>query len=99
MQQLVARIKRQSKYWGQTAPNQWFEVSVIGDASYQVRGNDNNYRLADLAFGVRIGNGTIVDLTSGKESPDTIHEEDCACSQCGSEGMHTADTSAAHEVY
>ena len=28
-QQLVARIKRRSKYWGQTAPNQWFDVHVV----------------------------------------------------------------------
>jgi hypothetical protein len=30
-QQLVARIKRRSKYRGQTAPNQWFDVRVVED--------------------------------------------------------------------
>jgi hypothetical protein len=30
-QQLVARIKRRSKYWGQTAPDQWFDVRVVED--------------------------------------------------------------------
>ncbi len=38
-QQLVARIKRRSKYWGQTAPNQWFDVRVVEDKSYRLRGN------------------------------------------------------------
>jgi hypothetical protein len=63
-QQLVARIKRSSKYWGQTPPNQWFDVRVVDDASYRVRGNDNNYRLSDVVLGVRIDDA-IVDLTSG----------------------------------
>ncbi|MGE0022477.1 MAG: hypothetical protein AB7S70_02470 [Hyphomicrobium sp.] len=67
-QQLVARIKRSSKYWGQTAPNEWFDVRVVNDASYQLRGNDNNYRLSDVTFGVRLPSGTIVDLTTGKWS-------------------------------
>ena len=64
-QQLVARIKRSSKYWGQTAPNEWFDVRIVGDASYRVRGNDNNYRLSDLTFGVRLSDGSVVDLTRG----------------------------------
>lgn len=42
-QQLVARLKRGSKYWGQTEPNQWFDVRVVDDASYRLRGNDNKY--------------------------------------------------------
>jgi hypothetical protein len=70
-QQLVARIKRQSKYWGQTAPNEWFEVAVVDDASYRVRGNGNNYRLADVVFGVRLPNGTVVDLANGKSSRES----------------------------
>lgn len=65
-QQLVARIKRSSKYWEQTAPNQWFAVRVVDDASYRLRGNGNNYRLSDVALGARLDDGSIVDLTSGK---------------------------------
>lgn len=67
-QQLVARIKRRSKYWGQTAPNQWFNVRVVEDAGYRLRGNNNNYRLSDVVIGVRLASGFIVDLTNGKTS-------------------------------
>ena len=65
-QQLVARIKRRSKYWGQTAPNQWFDVRVVEDTGYRLRGNNNNYRLDDVIVGVRLANGCIVDLANGK---------------------------------
>ncbi len=67
-QQLVARIKRSSKYWGQTAPNQWFDVHVVNDRHYHIRGNSNNYRLSDVTFGVRLDDGAIIDLSSGKTS-------------------------------
>jgi hypothetical protein len=53
-QQLVARIKRRSKYWGQTAPNQWFDVRVVEDTGYRLRGNNNNYRLDEVVIGVRL---------------------------------------------
>lgn len=66
-QQLVARIKRRSKYWGQTAPHQWFDVRVVEDTGYRLRGN-NNYRLDDVVFGVRLANGFVVDLANGKTS-------------------------------
>ena len=69
--QLVARIKRSSKYWGQTGPNQWFDVRVVEDTHYQLRGNNNNYRLSDVVCGVRLASGTIVDLASGKMSKPT----------------------------
>jgi hypothetical protein len=65
-QQLVARIKRSSKYWGQTAPNHWFDVRVVDDRMMALRGNNNNYRISDVAFGVRLDDGSIVDLSSGK---------------------------------
>ena len=67
-QQLVARIKRRSKYWGQTATNQWFDVRVVEDTGYRLRGNNNNYRLDDVIVGVRLANGIIVDLANGKTS-------------------------------
>ncbi len=67
-QQLVARIKRRSKYWGQTAPHQWFDVRVVEDAGYRLRGNNNNYRLDDVVIGVRLASGFIVDLVNGKTS-------------------------------
>jgi hypothetical protein len=67
-QQLVARIKRRSKYWGQTAPHQWFDIRVVDDAGYRLRGNNNNYRLDDVVIGVRLASGSIVDLANGKTS-------------------------------
>ncbi|MBN9586055.1 MAG: hypothetical protein BGN84_11180 [Afipia sp. 62-7] len=67
-QQLVARIKRRSKYWGQTAPHRWFDVRVVEDAGYRLRGNNNNYRLDDVVLGVRLASGFIVDLANGKTS-------------------------------
>lgn len=66
-QQLVARIKRSSKYWGQTAPNAWFDVRATDDW-YQLRGNSNNYRLSDVALGVRLANGAVLDLGTGRVS-------------------------------
>ena len=66
MQQLMARIKRSSKYWGQTAPNAWFRVMVVGDAYYHLRGNHNNYRLCDVALGMSLADGSIIDLKTGK---------------------------------
>jgi hypothetical protein len=65
-QQLVARIKRRSKYWGQISPNQWFDVRVVEDTGYRLRGNNNNYRFDDVIIGVRLANGCIVDLANGK---------------------------------
>ena len=62
-QQLVARIKRSSKYYGQTEPGKWFDVEVVGrDRAYPLRGNNNNYRFGDVAFGVRLDDGTVVEL-------------------------------------
>lgn len=68
-QHLVARIKRSSKYWGQTTPNQWFDVRVVEDGYYQLRGNNNNYRIVDVVIGFRLASGNIVDLTNGKITP------------------------------
>jgi hypothetical protein len=65
-QQLVARIKRRSKYWGQTAPHEWFDIRVVDDAGYRLRGNNNYYRLGDVVIGVRLADGSIVDLANGK---------------------------------
>jgi hypothetical protein len=61
-QQLVARIKRSSKYYGQTAPNEWFDARLVNDRSYPLRGNNNNYRKSDVAIGVRLDDGTIIEL-------------------------------------
>lgn len=65
-QQLVARIKRSSKYYGQTEPGAWFDVRVVSDRSYRLRGNSNNYRIADVALAVRLGSGEIVELKDGR---------------------------------
>lgn len=69
-QQLVARIKRSSKYWGQTAPNAWFDARMVNDTHYQLRGNSNNYRISDVVFGIRNEEGIITDLSNGKISVD-----------------------------
>lgn len=66
-QQLVARIKRRSKYWSQTPPNQWFDVRVAGHAGYCLQGNSNQYRLNDVALGVRLDDGSVFDLAKGKK--------------------------------
>lgn len=63
-QQLVARIKRSSKYYGQTAAGEWFDVRTVSDRSYPWRGNSNNYRSADLAFGVRLEDGSVIEIRS-----------------------------------
>jgi hypothetical protein len=63
-QQLMARIKRSSKYYGQTPAGQWFEARVVRD-SYAINGNDNHYRLEDVALGVRIEDGSVIDLSKG----------------------------------
>lgn len=65
-QQLVARIKRSSKYYGQTEPGAWFDVRVVADTHYHLRGNNNNYRLNDVALGMRLDGEIVVDLASGK---------------------------------
>lgn len=65
-QQLVARIKRSSKYYGQTKPGRWFDVRVVNDRSYHLRGNDNNYRLSDVVLGMRTDAITVVNLANGK---------------------------------
>lgn len=65
-QQLVARIKRSSKYAYQAPKGGWFDVRVVPDMGYGLRGNNNNYRFSDVAFGIRLDDGTIVELASGK---------------------------------
>jgi hypothetical protein len=61
-QQLVARIKRSSKYAYQAPKGGWFDVRVVRDMGYGLRGNNNDYRFSDVVFGVRIDDGTIVEL-------------------------------------
>lgn len=62
-QQLMARIKRTSKYADQAPEGDgWFEVRVVPDMGYGLRGNNNNYRFCDVAFGIRLADGTIVKL-------------------------------------
>lgn len=65
MSQLVARIKRNSKYFGQTEAGAWFDVIAVEDRHYQLRGNNNNYRVSDVVMGARVGN-SIVDFSNGK---------------------------------
>lgn len=66
MQQLVARIKRGSKYYGQTEPGAWFAVHVVADTHYHLRGNDNNYRLSDVVLGMQLNGNAVVNLANGK---------------------------------
>jgi len=66
-QQLVARIKRSSKYFGQTAPNEWFDVEVAENTYYQISGNNNNYDVVDVVLGMRLSTGAVLDFGSGKK--------------------------------
>lgn len=61
-QQLVARIKRSSKYAYQAPKGGWFDVRVVPDMGYGLRGNNNNYRFGDVVFGIRLEDGTVVEL-------------------------------------
>ena len=64
--QLVARIKKTSKYSNQApdAPGGWFDIRIDKDrGSYEVIGNRNYYTRRDVAFGVRLADGTVYDLT------------------------------------
>lgn len=63
-QQLVARIKRSSKYAYQAPKGGWFDVRVVPDMGYGLRGNNNNYRFSDVVFGVRLDDGSIAELKS-----------------------------------
>lgn len=78
-QQLVARIKRSSKYWGQTPPNQWFDVRVVSNDYYQLRGNNNNYRLSDVVMGIRFADGVVVDLSNGKKTQPSPRKQAETC--------------------
>lgn len=60
-QQLVARIKHSSKYAYQAPPDIWFDVHL--SRRYPVvSGNNNAYELSDVAFGVRLNDGTVMEL-------------------------------------
>lgn len=64
-QQLVARIKRNSKYAYQAPASngRWFDVRVVPDmGGYSLRGNNNNYRFSDVVFGIQLDDGTVVVL-------------------------------------
>jgi hypothetical protein len=61
-QQLVARIKRTSKYFYQSPPGVWFDVRVVHDMGYGLTGNRNQYRFGDVVFGVRLEDGTVAEL-------------------------------------
>lgn len=60
--QLVARIKRNSKYAHQAPKGEWFDVRKINRGYPQVVGNSNNYDRSDLTFGVRLADGSVVEL-------------------------------------
>jgi hypothetical protein len=60
-QQLVARIKRSSRYAYQTTEDIWFDVRL--NRRYPVvSGNNNAYELSDVVFGVRLDDGTVMEL-------------------------------------
>lgn len=61
-QQLVARIKPSSQYACQAPDDGWFDVRVVADMEYGLRGNNNSYRFCDVVFGVRLDDGKIVEL-------------------------------------
>ncbi|AMR80228.1 hypothetical protein [Cupriavidus nantongensis] len=60
-QQIYARIKRTSKYYGQTEKGAMFPVQLDphkGKSEYVVHGNSNDYRLADVQLFIVGGDGT-----------------------------------------
>lgn len=60
-QQLVARIKRTSKYYHQRPEADWFAVRL--SRRYPVvSGNNNAYELRDVVFGVRLDDGTVLEI-------------------------------------
>lgn len=62
-QQLVARIKRSSKYYYQRPNGDWFNVKL--NRRYPVvSGNNNAYELRDVAFGVRLDDGSVMEIKS-----------------------------------
>lgn len=66
-QQLVARIKKTSKYFRQSphfweGRSPWFEVEFEHDSGYSISGNSNQYRRADLVFGVKLENGDVAEI-------------------------------------
>lgn len=61
-QQLVARIKRGSKYAHQAPEGGWFDVRKINRGYPQVVGNNNAYDRSDVTFGIRLDDGTVVEL-------------------------------------
>lgn len=63
-QHLVARIKRSSKYYYQSPVSKWFDVKIVSDLGYGLDGNNNSYRFGDVVFGMRLKDGTIVELKS-----------------------------------
>lgn len=72
-QQLVARIKRSSKYFYQAPPQQWFTIRIVGKPEYQVRGNCNNYRLSDVALGAVVDGG-VLDFATGKAVKTEVYD-------------------------
>lgn len=62
-QQLVARIKRSSKYRHQAPPGEWFQCQL--SRRYPVvSGNNNAYEMRDVAFGVRLDDGSVLEIKS-----------------------------------
>lgn len=61
-QQLVARIKRSSKYAHQAPKGGWFDVRKVNRGYPQVVGNNNAYDRSDVTFGIRLDDGSIVEL-------------------------------------
>jgi hypothetical protein len=70
---LMARIKRTSKYYGQTPPGEWFDVRFVDDGGYPVLGNHNRYRLSDVILGVRLGE-RVLDLNGGKKAARSFEQ-------------------------
>lgn len=63
-QRLVARIKKSSKYATQAPPTPggWFDVCVVADDEYRLRGNFNSYRWSDVVLGVRIADDKVIPI-------------------------------------
>ncbi len=65
MYQLVARIRRGSKYRHQAPPGEWFNIHLSNTHYSPVLGNNNVYNFSDVVIGARLEDGSIADFGKG----------------------------------
>lgn len=58
----VVKIKRSSKYAYQAPKGGWFDIEFNPNDHYCIRGNHNRYTFADVAIGIRHGDGAVTKV-------------------------------------